>query len=405
MPFPKIARRHLLQSAGLLLLAGPSHAVAAPHPRKTLVCVCLRGAMDGLSAVVPYSEADYYRARPSIAIPPPGQVNGALPIDGRFGLHPRLAPLLPLYQEQKLALVTAVGSPHPSRSHFEAQDYLETGLPGNALIEGWLNRYLTLAPDHENPLRAIAITATVPRALVGKEPVLTMKSASTFGMRTIKRPDVTLLDDFQQLYTRADDALGAATQRALATARDVRAKVAPEYQAENGAVYPAAGQSLMEVARIIKAGYNVEVAWVNFGAWDTHTGQVGAKSQLAKSFGAFGATLSAFHTDMGTRMKDTLVVTMTEFGRTVRQNGIGGTDHGHGSVMFVLGGDVRGGRTYGQWPGLAQSDLYRGRDVDVTTDFREVLGEIVVHHMQTKDVANVFPNFDYTGKLGLFDRS
>lgn len=405
MTLSMIARRQLLLSAGLLLLSGPSQSAPTPRPRKTLVCVCLRGAMDGLSAVVPYGEVDYYRARPTIAIPPPGQANGVLPIDGRFGLHPRLAPLLPLYNQQQLAFVTAVGSPHPTRSHFEAQDYLETGVPGNALLEGWLNRYLALAPDHANPMRAVAIADMAPRALLGKEPVLTLERTSSFGMRTMRRSDVTLLDDFQQLYAKTGDPLGAAARRALATVADVHAKVNPDYQAENGAEYPPAGQSLIEVARLIKAGYNVEVAWVNFAGWDTHGGQEGPKSPLAQRLGALGATLHAFHTDMGARMKDTLVVAMTEFGRTVHQNGIGGTDHGHGSVMFVLGGSVRGGRIYGQWPGLAKSDLYMGRDVPVTTDFREVLGEIVVNHMQTQDAASVFPNFEHTGKLGLFDKS
>lgn len=405
MPVSTIARRQLLQSAGVLLLTGPSHAVPAPHPHRTLICVCLRGAMDGLSAVVPYSEADYYSARPTIAIPPLGQAHGVLPIDGRFGLHPRLAPLLPLYQEQKLAIVNAVGSPHPTRSHFEAQDYLATGVPGNALLEGWLNRYLALAPDRENPMRAVALSDMVPRALLGPEPVLTLESTSSFGMRTFTRSDATLLDEFQQLYAKARDPLGAATRRALDTVTDVNSKVSPDYVAENGAVYPPSGRSLMEVARLVKAGYRIEVAWVNFGGWDTHGGQEGPKSPLAQRLGALGATLSAFATDLGARMKDTLVVTMTEFGRTVNQNGIGGTDHGHGSVMFLLGGTVRGGRIYGQWPGLAKSNLYRGRDLEVTTDFREVLGDIVVHHLQTKDATSLFPNFDHKGNLGLFDRS
>lgn len=395
-----LTRRHFLQTAGLLVVTRPG---VAARPRNTVVCVCLRGGLDGLSAVVPYNEAMYFDARPYIALAAPGQLNGVLPLDQSFGLHPRLAPLLPSYHSGQLAIVHAAGSPHPTRSHFEAQDYLETGVPGNALLDGWLSRYLSLAPDHDRPLRAVAIAGSVPRALRGRAPVIAMTDPATFGVRTAsQRPsDEAFLD----MYRTSSDRLAQAGVRALATVRDVRERAGAPYAPAGGAEYPKNGQRLMQVARLIKAGFDVEVAWIDMGGWDTHVGQRGPKSALGGALANLGSSLAAFHTDMGTLMDTTVVVVFSEFGRTVKENGTAGTDHGHGGVMFLLGGPVRGGRVAGEWPGLGPQQLYRGRDLEVTTDYRQVLGEVLLKHLGAPSLDHVFPGFAYQPGLDLIRAS
>jgi uncharacterized protein (DUF1501 family) len=394
---PNLTRRQFIQTAGLLVLARPGSTATA---RKTIVCVCLRGGLDGLSAVVPYTEGHYFDARRSIAIPPPDRPNGVLPLDARFGLHPRLEALVPLYQAQRLAIVHAAGSPHPTRSHFEAQDYIETGVPGNALLDGWLNRFLTLGADRDHPLRAVAIAKSVPRALRGRAPVSTMNDPATFGVRhpgTGPAPDAA----FRSLYGSASDPLSRAGLRALDTVRDVRERAGTPYTPAAGARYPQGGQRLMQVARLIKAGFDVEVAWVDLGGWDTHVGQRGPKSALSGALSTLGASLAAFHSDMGALMDTTVVVTLSEFGRTVAENGTTGTDHGHGGVMLLLGGPVVGGKVAGEWPGLTRNQLYRGRDLEVTTDYRRVLTEILLKHLSVSSVERVFPGFRYHGGLDL----
>lgn len=397
---PNLTRRHFLQTAGLLMLTRTASAVAV---RKTLVCVCLRGGLDGLSAVVPYADAAYFDARRSIAIPPPGKPNGVLALDQRFGLHPRLAALVPLYQAGQLAIVHAAGSPHPTRSHFEAQDYLETGVPGDALLDGWLNRYLALASARDRPLRAVAIGASVPRALRGSASVIAMNDPATFGVNSAggRARDAAFLS----MYETTNDRLAQAGKRALGTVRDVRERAGAPYTPAPGVEYPKGGQRLMQVARLIKAGFDVEVAWIDMGGWDTHVGQRGPKSALSKALGTLGTSLAAFHADMGPLMDTTVVVVFSEFGRTVKENGTTGTDHGHGGVMFVLGGPVNGGKVAGEWPGLARQALYRGRDLEVTTDYRRVLGEVLIQHLGAPNVERVFPGFAYQPGLGLLPTS
>jgi len=385
-----LTRRHFIQTAGLLLVPGTGSA--APQ-RKTLVCVCLRGGLDGLSAVVPYTDDAYFHARRSIAVPPVGAPNGVLPLDQSFGLHPALEPLLPLYQSKQLAIVHATGSPHPTRSHFEAQDYLETGVPGNALLDGWLNRYLSLGENH--PFRAVAIANSVPRALRGGDPVIAMNNPARFGLRHGE----TRVSAFQSLYQNSNDPLAHAGVRALDTMREVRERTGGAYTAEGN--YPKSGRRLMHVARLIKAGFDIEVAWVDVGGWDTHVGQSGPKSTLSRSLSVLGTSLAAFHADMGALMDSTLLVTFSEFGRAVAENGTSGTDHGHGGVMFLLGGPVNGGKVAGEWPGLGKKQLYRGRDLDVTTDYRRVLTEVLTNHLGVPNVEHVFPGFAYPGGLDL----
>lgn len=400
-----LTRRHFLQTSGLIVLAGTG-AVAAPEAtpaatpqRKTLVCLCLRGGLDGLSAVVPFTDGAYFDARRSIAMAAPGSPNGVLPLDQSFGLHPRLDALLPFYQSQQLAIVHAAGSPHPTRSHFEAQDYLETGVPGDALLDGWLNRYLSLGADRDRPLRAVAIGGSVPRALRGHASVIAMKDPATFGVRSMRRSARDAA--FQSLYQNANDKLSHAGMRALGTMREVRERAGRPYTPAVGANYPKGGKRLMQVARLIKAGFDVEVAWIDIGGWDTHVGQHGPKSGLSRALSTLGASLAAFHADMGPLMDRTLVVTFSEFGRALAENGTSGTDHGHGGVMFLLGGTVSGGKVAGQWPGLSPNQLYRGRDLEVTTDYRRVLTEVLTKHLGVPNVEQVFPGFAYQGGLDL----
>lgn len=397
-----LTRRHFMQTAGLLVLAsaGTTTGSSAAQP-KTLVCLCLRGGLDGLSAVVPYTESAYFDARRSIAIPPPDRPNGVLPLNQSFGLHPALGALLPLYQAQRLAIVHAAGSPHPTRSHFEAQDYLETGVPGNALLDGWLNRYLMLGKERDRPLRAVAIADAVPRALRGRASVIAMTDPSKFGVRS-KGAGSARDAAFLSLYKNSNDPLSHAGVRALDTVRDIHERAGAPYTPAPGASYPkGVGQRLMQVARLIKAGFDVEVAWIDVGGWDTHVGQQGAKSALSRSLAGLGASLAAFHTDMGARMDTTLVVTFSEFGRAFAENGTTGTDHGHGGVMFLLGGPVNGGKLAGEWPGLGRNQLYRGRDLEVTTDYRRVLTEAMTQHLGVQSVERVFPGFAYPGGLDL----
>lgn len=397
---PNLTRRRLIQLSGLFLATRPASAV---EERKTVVCLCLRGGLDGLNAVVPYTDAAYFDSRPTIAVPVPNRENGVLPLDSGFGLHPRLAPLLPSYQSGQLAIVHAAGSPHPTRSHFEAQDYLETGVPGNALLDGWLSRYLRLASDRDRPLRAVAIAGSVPRALRGGAPVVAMNDPATFGVKPSGGRSHE--DAFLQMYQSSDDPLARAGVRALETVRDVRERAGAPYEPANGAQYPKSGQRLMQVARLIKAGFDVEVAWIDMGGWDTHVGQRGPKSALGGALANLGSSLAAFHTDMGTLMDTTVVVVFSEFGRTVKENGTAGTDHGHGGVMFLLGGPVRGGRVAGDWPGLGREQLYRGRDLEVTTDYRQVLGEVLLKHLGAPSLDHVFPGFAYQPGLDLIRAS
>lgn len=395
----RLSRRRLLVGSSVLLMSSAGVAAAAPaRARRTLVCICLRGGLDALSALVPYSEKSYYAARPTIAIPEPGKKHGSLALDAQFALHPSLEKLVPLYRAKQLALVPAAGSPHPTRSHFEARDYLETGVPGNAGLDGWLNRYLALTPERSQPLRAVAISELVPRALSGRAPVFALTDPEKVG---VGRGKGSLGEGFARLYAGRTDPLSQSAQHMLETSEKVRDAAGQPYSPSNGAKYPAQGKRLMQVARLLKAGFDVEIAWIEFGGFDTHTGQAGPNSGLARSLRVLGDSMAAFHSDMGEAMHDIAVVVMSEFGRTVAQNGTDGTDHGHGGLMLVLGGPVLGGKIHGEWPGLAKSDLYQGRDLEVATDYRRVLGDIVSDHMGLTRFDGLFPGYQHS-RLGLF---
>jgi uncharacterized protein (DUF1501 family) len=401
-----VSRRAFLKSGGVAMIGMSTlpafllRAVAAAPGtgRQKLVVVFLRGAADGLNMVVPFAEPNYYSVRPSIAIPAPrrGGEGAALDLDGFFGLHPSLAPLHPLFQKQQLAIVHAAGSPDSTRSHFDAQDYMESGTPGvKSTGDGWLNRALQAAPSPEaSPFRAVAMGANLPRTLRGSAPAVALADVRQFRVFS-QSPAVQ--GGFEALYAQTVDQALRGTGSETFEAIDMLRKADPSrFQPENGAQYPRSrlGQTLQQVAQLHKAEIGLEVSFVDTGGWDHHVNEGGAQGQLANLSRELGQSLAAFSQDMGDRMEDTVVVTMSEFGRTARENGNRGTDHGHANCMFVMGGPIKGGQVYGKWPGLGTEQLYERRDLALTTDFRSVLGEIIFRHVGVPRLDAVFPGFD-----------
>jgi uncharacterized protein (DUF1501 family) len=449
------SRRVFIRTGGLAMVSfgfAPrfvGRALGATVPstggRKVLVCVFQRGAVDGLNMIVPHGDKEYYKARDNIAIERPGRGDDrAIDLDGFFGLHPSLAPLQPWYRDGHLAIVHAVGSPDATRSHFDAQDYMETGAPGvKSTTDGWLNRLLAETADAELAstqalMRGMAVTQQDPRALSGRQASLTVGDLQQFlggqgapprraevsdeqmdeanmagndradqraqaeaarrqaqaarGSRT-QRQRESLVSGFEALYGKdEDDLVLAAGTDALDAVSFLKTADPLRYQPTNGARYPGGlGRQLQQVAQLIKADVGLEIAFADIGGWDTHRQQGAAQGQLANRFTEFGGALAAFAQDLGDRMEDVVVLTMSEFGRTVEQNGSQGTDHGHANACLVLGGAVNGGEVYGQWPGLEREQRYEGRDLAITTDFRDVFGEVADSHLSPKNPDALFP--------------
>ena len=404
---PSFLQRTLAQGARA------QNALRSPYGRrKTLITIFQRGAVDGLNMVVPYGETSYYELRPTIAIAPPGRgANGeaAINLDGHFGLHPSLQPFRRLWDEKRLAVVHASGSPDNTRSHFDAQDYMESATPGRkSTPDGWLNRYLQVAPDAKaSPFRAVSLTQNLPRTLQGRAPALAISNLSDFTLRA-GRYSESVQGSFEDIYEQSvGDALRGTGRETFEAVKFLKQVNPTQYQPENGAQYPRNrfGQTLLQIAQLIKAEVGLEVAFTDVGGWDTHTNEGGARGQLANLLQNFGAAINALVTDLGRRMDDVVILTMSEFGRTARENGTRGTDHGHANAMFAIGGGVRGGRVYGEWPGLREEQLYEGRDLALTTDFRDVFGEIAAKHLRSNALSKIFPNYEvapakFRGLLG-----
>ncbi len=399
-----ITRRVFLKSGGVAMLGMttlPSflqRAVGATPSlnKKKMVVLFQRGAMDGLNVVVPFGEREYYQMRPTIAIPEPRRgPDSAIDLNGFFGLHPSLQPLEPLFRQVQLAIVQAVGSPDPTRSHFDAQDFMESGTPGiKSTDDGWLNRTLQGLPEEESsPFRAVAFGPYLPRTMQGSAPAVAMSDLKQFRMIG---PQHTVEGGFEAMYAQTlDQALRGVGQETF-EAIDQLKKINPDtYQPENGAEYPLNrfGQSLMEIAELLKADVGLEVAFLDSGGWDHHVNEGGVQGPLSNLLRDLGQGIAAFHRDLGDRMGDIVFVSMSEFGRTARENGNRGTDHGHANCMFLMGGPVMGGKVYTRWPGLNERQLYQDRDLAVTTDYRSVLGEIISKHLGNRDLAKVFPGF------------
>lgn len=399
-------RRFFLRN-GALTLAGTTAlpgfltraalAAATPlKPGKRLVVIFQRGAVDGLNMVVPYREKNYYAMRPTIAIPQ----QKVLDLDGFFGLHPAMASLQPLYRQGHLAVVHATGSPDGTRSHFDAQDYMESGTPGvKETRDGWLNRALQSEDmrrkQEHTAFRAVALGADVPRTLAGTVQALAISNVQDFAVGGRGPKPAPVSTAFETMYDQSSDSLlhttGDSTFEAI---RMLRATNPGQYQPAAGANYPDSGfaKNMKQVAQLLKADLGVEVAFTDLTGWDTHENQGSVDGQLANRLKDFSDSLAAFWRDLGPEAENVTVVTMSEFGRTAHQNGTGGTDHGHANAMFVLGGGVKGGKVYGRWPGLENEQLNEGRDLVVTTDYRRVLGELVSKQLGAGSLETAFPH-------------
>jgi len=399
-----ISRRVFLRNSALAVVgtaAIPSFltraafgATDAGTRNKRLVVIFQRGAADGLNIVVPHGEWTYYSMRPSINIPRKDVID----LDGFFGLHPSMSSFKPIWDQGHLAIVHAAGSPDTTRSHFDAQDFMESGTPGvKATEDGWLNRSLhgLSAPTDKAAFRAIAMGPSLPRILSGSEPAVAINNINDFGIGG-RNPNSPVANTFEAMYSQSvDSVLHGTGQETFEAVKMLKAADPTKYTPAPGANYPRGrfGNSLQQLAQLIKANLGVQVAFADIGGWDHHVNEGSTQGQLANVLGDFSQSLSAFWTDLGDLAEDTVVVTMSEFGRTARENGNRGTDHGHANVMFVMGGPVKGGKVYGHWPGLEQSQLYEGRDLAITTDFRLVLGEAVSRHLENKGLDQVFPGF------------
>lgn len=408
-------RRFFLKSGGIAL-ASMGMSLSAPSflervvmgqansggRRKTLIAIFQRGAVDGLNMVVPFGESAYYDLRPNIAIPKPNATNAesAINLDGFFGLHPSMRSFKPLWDSKRLAIIHASGSPDNSRSHFDAQDYMESATPGvKSTPDGWLNRYLqNKKSEQDSAFRAVSMTRTMPRVLMGRAPSVAMANLSDFSIRAGKS-SANVQSGFEAIYAQQSKDRLAGTGRETFEAVNYLKKANPaQYKPENGAEYPSNqfGNSLRQIAQLIKADVGLEVAFTDIGGWDTHVNQGNGRGQLANLLQPFSVAIAALYQDLGQRMDDVVVLTMSEFGRTVRENGNRGTDHGHANAMFVLGNSVQGGKVYGRWPGLQNDQLYEGRDLALTTDFRDVFAEIASRHLGAADLKSVFPGYQPT---------
>jgi len=401
-----ITRRVFLRNGALAVVgaaAVPSFltraalgAIESGTRNKRLVVIFQRGAADGLNIVVPHGEPQYYAMRPSINIPR----KAGLDLDGFFALHPSLSSFQSLWQQRHLAIVHAAGSPDTTRSHFDAQDFMESGTPGiKSTEDGWLNRCLHATPDSEkkSAFRAIALGPSLPRILSGSEPAVAMNNINDFTIGGRSQKTSPLANTFEAMYDHSLDSLmHGSGQETFDAVKMLKSADPAKYKPAPGADYPRGrfGDSLRQLAQLVKADLGVQVAFADISGWDHHVNEGSTEGQMANVLREFSQSLGAFWTDLGDLGEDTVIVTMSEFGRTARENGSRGTDHGHANVMFVLGGPVKGGRVYGRWPGLDQSQLYEGRDLALTTDFRQVLGEAVSRHMGNKNLAAVFPGFD-----------
>lgn len=375
------------------VLASPQNAKIAA---KRLVVIFQRGAADGLNIVVPHGEPSYYTMRPSINI----SRNSVLDLDGFFGLHPAMASLQPLWDQRHLAIVHAAGSPDPTRSHFDAQDFMESGTPGvKATEDGWLNRALNCSPlqAKSSPFRAIALSPSLPRILSGKQPATAVGDITQFRVGGSGAKVAPVSNTFEAMYAESADAvLHGTAQDTFEALKMLKSADPARYTPAKGADYPRGrfAESLRQLAQLVKANLGVQVAFADIGGWDHHVNEGSTQGQIANVLHEFSQSLGAFWIDLGDLAENTVLITMSEFGRTVRENGNRGTDHGHANVMFIMGGPVKGGKVYGRWPGLDHSQLYEGRDLALMTDFRQVVGEALYRHLGNHSLDAVFPGFE-----------
>ncbi len=411
-----ISRRRFLIQAGALGVAASTHAWARPFSfvapsakRHTLVMIYLRGGCDPLNQIVPFKDKTYYKVRPTIAL---SEADGIIPVTSKWALAPSMAALEAAFREKDFAVVMNAGSPHRTRSHFDAQDFMEFGAPGDRSVrDGWLNRYLRLTQTKESDtLRAFSMQELLPRSLRGEYPVLAVPTSME------KRKGSRTLEKFESLFgegasdeggeslmgKRKDDGTGVVlsgqvTIETLRRFQDILAKTKPNKSA--GYAKSTFGNRLQAIAQVVRSGAPVEVVGLDYNGWDDHNAMGGAEGRHQQRTQDLATSLAAFRKDLGEQMSEVTLMVMTEFGRTVRENGNAGTDHGHGGAIWLMGGGVRGGKVHGKFAGLEDAQLYQGRDLPVTTDFRDVMGEALSHCFGYKAGKDFFPG--YAGKRRL----
>lgn len=398
-----ISRRDILKGlmlAGgyaLMPLGGRGWALAAPNAvNRHLVVILMRGAVDGLSIVAPYTENNYYNARPNIALPQPGTSDGLLYLDGNFGLHPSLEMLIPLWKNRTLAFIHASGSPAETRSHFEAQDILETAMLNSANAQqGWMNGLAQMLPDNHAATRALSFSNVLPKIFQGRFDVASVpNSIRPNGGKPVENPRLSA--ELSQMYGTHSE-LGGLYKQATEARSSMMQDLEDEMQ-QAGKGAPGADAFVMQgtkAADMIRHDPNIQLVFMDVGGWDTHVGQGNAKGQLANRLERFGAGLAALTGGLGPEYNNTAILIMSEFGRTVKQNGNQGTDHGHGNVAWLMGGGVKGGKVYGRWPGLNTDELWQGRDLAVTTDFRSIIGAVIEGHLDVAEgnLQHILPGY------------
>jgi uncharacterized protein (DUF1501 family) len=363
-----------------------------------LVVVFLRGAIDGLNVVIPYTDAEYYSLRPTIAVARPGQSGGAIDLDRQFALHPALDSLVPLWKERSLAFVHACGSPDESRSHFQAQAYMESGTPGVLTTQdGWMNRALAALPGKHAPTEAVNFGKTLPKILEGTMPVASIPTHEYGGHKQAAELAIDPVTQaaFDRMYAGADP-ISVAYREGRAAHSQLMADLARDMTEAAAGAPSAKGfpQDAEKLCQLMKQDPTIQLAFFGLSGWDTHVREGNAEGQLANHLRALGQGLAQLRRGLGDVYGRTVVLVISEFGRTARENGNGGTDHGHGNVMWVMGGPVNGGKVYGQWPGIDEESLHEQRDLAVTTDFRTVVRGVLERQLKLdpKQAAAVFPN-------------
>ena len=380
--------------------AATEQKIINPYKRtKTLVCIFQRGAMDGLMAVSPYTDPNLKTLRPRLFMSPAQTEGGMLDLDGKFALHPSMAALMPLYKESRMSVVHGVGSPNNTRSHFDAQDFMESGMPHTKnSLSGWLNRALTLKDQPTTPFSGVSITKALPRSLQGEAQSLAISNLEEFILQNNNAgtSPVRSGSSFEELYNQSPNQLlknsGKDGFDALKLLDPQKVK---EYKPIQGAVYPNSplGRSLKQIAMLIKMEVGLEIGFAESGGWDTHINQGTINGAFARNLKDFGDSIAAFWTDLGGYQDDVSLMTMTEFGRTVHQNGTGGTDHGRASCLFLLDNSLTGGKVMHQMGGLSKDELEDGRDLPVTTDFRSVFSAVAAHRLNITNHEKLFPGW------------
>ena len=395
---------------GFIARAANSNKIIGPYKKtKTLVCIFQRGAMDGLMAVSPYTDPNLKILRPGLYMSPAQTEGKMIDLDGRFGLHPSLQSFAPFFTEGRMAIVHGVGSPNNTRSHFDAQDYMESGTPfSKSTPSGWLNRAVGLMGHDATPFRAVSLTNALPRSLYGDNESLAINNLQEFAIQMRGNPFASSLaaKSFEQLYDQtSSQILNKTGKESFDAMKMLDLNNIKNYKPADGVVYPNSplGNALKQIAILIKMNVGLEVAFAQSGGWDTHFNQGTANGALARNLKDFSDSIAAFWKDMDAYQDDVTVMTMTEFGRTAHQNGTGGTDHGRASCSFILGNDVQGGKVYNNIKTLAKEDLEDGRDLPVSTDFRSVFSAVANGHLRINNNQKLFPAWE--GKSLAFMRS